>query len=74
MQTQLSLDYRGSQSEQILAYLLAGNRLTPLDALRMFGSLRCGGRIFDLRKQGYDIRTEMVERNGKRFAEYWIEA
>ena len=61
-----------SQKERILSYLLAGHGITPLAALRMFGTLRLGARIADLREEGYDIRTEMVEDEvtGKRYAMY----
>lgn len=46
-----------SQTEAILEYLAAGNQLTPMDALRLFGSLRLGARIQQLRKQGHVIYT-----------------
>ena len=59
-----------SQESQILEWLLAGNALTPLEALDRFGSLRLGARIHGLRGRGHDIQMRMVERNGKRFAEY----
>lgn len=59
-----------SQEHKILEFLKARNRLTPLEALNRFGCLRLSGRILDLRKKGYDIKTEIVEENGKRFAEY----
>lgn len=47
-----------SQCKLILAHLLAGHTLTPLEALRLFGCLRLGGRIFDLRKLGHAIEME----------------
>jgi hypothetical protein len=61
-----------SQEAQILEYLLAGNALTPLEALSKFGSFRLGARIFGLKKRGHDIDMEMVERNGKHVAQYSI--
>lgn len=61
-----------SQGEQILAYLSAGNALTPLDALNKFGCFRLGARIYDLKKDGYAIQTELVEIGGKRVARYHI--
>lgn len=48
-----------SQESLILKYLQAGNRLTPLDALRLFSCLRLGARIFQLKKQGHDIKMEL---------------
>ena len=61
-----------SQVSRILAYLLTGRGITPLDALRMFGCFRLGARIAQLKGFGYDIRTEMVKdaETGKRFARY----
>lgn len=65
---------RNTQSQKILAYLAEGHRLTPLEALRLFGCFRLSGRIYDLKKQGHNIVPEMVEVNGKRVARYRLEA
>jgi len=60
-----------SQTAQIRAHLEAGNRITALEALSLFGCLRLSGRIYDLTHgEGLRIDSEMVERNGKRVAEY----
>lgn len=59
-----------SQEEDILAWLKIGHKITPLDALERFGCFRLGARIWQLKKYGHDIKTTMVEKNGKRFAEY----
>lgn len=59
-----------SQTIQIKEHLLSGKSITPMDALNLFGCFRLGARIFDLKRDGLNIKTEMVERNGKRFAEY----
>ena len=53
-----------TQTASILHYLERGGSLTPLDALRLFGCLRLGGRIFDLRAQGWNIETHMVATEG----------
>ena len=46
----------------ILKYLQTHKTgITPLQALQKFGCLRLSGRIYDLRDQGYDILTNMVE-------------
>lgn len=39
-----------SQTRRILAYLRGGNTITPLEALREFGTLRLGARIADIEK------------------------
>lgn len=62
-----------SQAQQILEYLKAGNRITPLEALNMFGCLRLGGRVYDLKKLGHHIETKMIRtKNGKHVAQYFI--
>lgn len=63
-----------SQTDLILKHLESGKSITPLAALKLYGSLRLGGRIYDLKKQGYPIETKMVRRNGKRFASYRLAA
>ena len=60
-----------AQKKRIAVYLLAGNSITQMDALRMFGCFRLASRINDLRNEGYDIATErVVTSNGKRVASY----
>lgn len=61
-----------SQSAQIKAALLAGETLTPLDALKRFGCFRLGARIWELRnEQGMNIKTEHHRTgNGKIVAAY----
>ena len=61
-----------SQSAQIKAALLRGEKLTPMDALRRFGCFRLGARIWDLRNgHGMDIRTEQHRtESGKIVAAY----
>ncbi|RPD86300.1 hypothetical protein EGK75_09270 [Neisseria weixii] len=61
-----------AQSKRILEYLQKGNSLTPLEALNMFGCMRLGARVYDLKNQGYAIVTEMVkdEKSGKTYASY----
>ena len=38
-----------SQSQQILAWMQAGNDITPLEAWQRFGCLRLGARVYDLK-------------------------
>jgi hypothetical protein len=59
-----------SQAKEILQYLKQGHSLTPADALHKFGCFRLAARVDDLRKAGHDIKTVIIEVNGKRFAEY----
>ena len=62
-----------SQASQIAAYMMQGNKITPLEALNLFGSLRLSAVIFVLRERGYKIQVERVKTNtGKWVAQYWI--
>ncbi len=62
-----------SQEQAILAWLKAGNSITPLDALSLFGCFRLAARIADLRSEGWDIRTESVKTpSGKYVARYQL--
>ena len=59
-----------SQRLAIGRYLKSGKKLTALDALRRFGTWRLSGRIYELRRGGLAIKTELVKRGEKRIAEY----
>ena len=61
-----------SQREQILAALRRGESISPMDAWRRFRCYRLAARIADLRRDGWQIRTEMVV-EPKRFARYKLE-
>lgn len=62
-----------SQELDILRHLAKGKTLTPLEALRRFGCLRLGARVFELRRQRWPIERRMVDvGNGKRVAQYHI--
>lgn len=63
-----------TQNEMIKKHLGEGRSLTPIDALNLYGCFRLATRIFELKKQGMNIRTEMVENpeTGKRYARYFL--
>lgn len=61
-----------SQNALIKGWLLNGHSLTTLDALNMFGCFRLSARISNLKDQGMNITTEMVEVNDKRIAKYYL--
>lgn len=67
-----------TQTRQILEHLKAYHSITPLDALRLYGCMRLGARIYDLKRMGYDITTRLVNdfnRFGEpiHYAEYHLE-
>lgn len=59
-----------SQTARILKLLKAGKKLTPLDALHAGCGMRLSARVLELRQQGYDIKTKLVDKNGARVAQY----
>jgi len=61
-----------SQTQAIKQHLERGQAITPLEALQQYGCLRLAARISDLRDQGMNIRTDIVELNDKRFAKYTL--
>jgi hypothetical protein len=58
-----------TQCEMIVEYLNTYKEITPLEAMRYLGCYRLASRISDLKRQGYNIKSEMVSvatRNGGR--------
>lgn len=62
-----------SQNEAILKALKEHEKLTPLEMLNRFGTLRASARIWDLRNQGHPIKSQMVKVGEKRVAQYFLE-
>lgn len=58
-----------SQRAKILRHMQAGESITPIDALNLYGCFRLGARIWDLRAAGYDVNSTMVDGH----AEYSME-
>jgi hypothetical protein len=50
-----------SQTVEIKKYMESGKSITPLEALYMFGTWALSSRISDLRKQGVNIKSELIE-------------
>jgi hypothetical protein len=58
-----------NQKYQILNHLKT-KKLTPLEALDLFGCMRLASRINELRYEGYNIETKMQSDGEKRWAVY----
>ena len=57
-----------TQNEQVLKHLLDNKKITSLEAVELYGIMRLGARIYDLKKQGYPIKTYLrvgKSRNGE---------
>lgn len=64
-----------TQAQTLLNALRNGERLTMLSALQRYQVMACSQRMTDLRAEGHPIQSRMIELpNGKRVAEYWLEA
>ena len=50
-----------NQSTKILEYIKAHGSITSLEAIQHIGCTRLSGRIFDLKKMGYNIVKNMEE-------------
>jgi hypothetical protein len=59
-----------SANQKLRNWVLSGKAITPLQALDKFGIFRLSARILELRNEGWIIDTKMIERNGKKFAQY----
>lgn len=62
---------QNTQKAKVLKFLLGGNKITPMHALTHYGVFRLAAIICELRKDGYEIDTNMVETgNGSKYAAY----
>ena len=59
-----------SQRDAILNHLKSGRTITSLEALNLYGCLRLAAIIHTLREEEFQIKTEMIDVNGKTIAEY----
>ena len=67
-----------TQNEVVLRLLLDNRSITSLEAMNKYGIMRLGARVYDLKKQGYPIKTFLRigrSRNGESmvYAEYRME-
>ena len=64
---------RRTQLNRLRAHLQAGRSITPLNALEKLGSLRLSARVYDLRREGLDVKTTLVQCGRARYARYSLE-
>jgi len=62
-----------SQKDMIIDSLKDGRVITPIHALTEFGCFRLAARISELRAEGYQIATEIVDNGDSRYAAYYLE-
>jgi hypothetical protein len=57
----MSVQHKPTQNERILDYIEQFGSITQIQALQDLGCMRLASRISDLRKQGHDIVSELIE-------------
>ena len=72
------MDAIRTQKELVLEHLQKQKKITPLEALSLYGCYRLGAIIFKLKREGYRIITELEfckKENGSRtrYAVYKLE-
>ncbi|NOT37343.1 MAG: hypothetical protein HOP11_08200 [Saprospiraceae bacterium] len=61
-----------SQTQKIKKDLESGKKITPIMALSKYGTLRLAARINDIRNLGLNVRTKIIHKGTKSFAQYSI--
>lgn len=66
-----------TQNDMILRHLRAFGSISPKEALELYGCMRLGARIFELKRQGFDIcagRETARNRRGEKvtYARYYM--
>ena len=59
-----------SQISRVKRHLIEGKSITPMDALILFGAFRLSHIIYVLRKEGYNIKTDLINDGIRRYAKY----
>jgi hypothetical protein len=49
-----------SQKEKVLRHLKEIGSLTPIDALKEYSIMRLSSRIYELKDEGYNIKSELI--------------
>jgi hypothetical protein len=70
-------DAGGTGNQRLLWFLTRGDSITPLLSWDYLGIYRLSARVFDLKADGWDVRSKTAKRHNKygeeiTVAEYWI--
>ena len=55
------MEYKISQKDRVLKYMRAMNGITTWEAIKEFGITRLSAKIYDLRKDGYNIKSKTIQ-------------
>ncbi|MFA5715179.1 MAG: helix-turn-helix domain-containing protein [Candidatus Paceibacterota bacterium] len=61
-----------SQNKQVLTWLKSGQSLTNFQAASYFSIYRLSARIYDLRKRGNNIKSELEFDGSKHWSRYFM--
>lgn len=61
-----------THSQLILEHMQANQKISTWQAYETYRITCLAQRIFDLRRQGYNIESELVTVDGKTFSNYWL--
>lgn len=61
-----------SQKEQILEHMRRIGPITPMEALRLYGCFRLGARIWELKQEGNEIESDLIDISGHKVAQYRV--
>jgi predicted fused transcriptional regulator/phosphomethylpyrimidine kinase len=61
-----------SQNKTILNHLKKHGYITAYLAVRLYGIFRLSGRIYDLKKQGFNIASKLEFNKSKHWARYFL--
>jgi sulfur transfer protein SufE len=61
-----------SNMEKLLEHLKKGRSITALQAFQWWKTMTIRNRISELRRQGYNIKTETIRKDGKSYARWSI--
>lgn len=59
-----------TQNKKVLKWLQSGQTLTAAQAANYFGIYRLSARIYDLKKRGYAIKSELQFNGSEHWAVY----
>jgi len=59
-----------TQNDMIHQHLVCEGPITPAQALALYGCMRLGARIWELRRQGYRIHEERIKVQTRRGTAY----
>lgn len=67
-----------TQCEKVKRHLDRFGSITPMDAIRDYGIMRLGARVYDLKRRGVSISAHLIRGTNRfgeptRYAEYGLE-